>query len=107
MTLLRGCDSSSFLFDKSTAGFKYKEMKNSTWAAKETELGLRPGDLSAKRYPTMRTQYSKLIKVANKSGSGAAQRTAMQQGLLGSFEFLRPYLVQLRDQRGSKVSYRN
>ncbi|KAH3885981.1 hypothetical protein DPMN_009980 [Dreissena polymorpha] len=55
----------------------------------------------------MRTQYSKLIKVANKSGSGAAQRTAMQQGLLGSFEFQRPYLVQLRDQRGSKVSYRN
>ncbi|KAH3822078.1 hypothetical protein DPMN_123848 [Dreissena polymorpha] len=53
----------------------------------------------------MRTQYSKLIKVANKSGSGAAQRTAGQQWLLDNFEFLRPYLVQLRIKRGSKVTY--
>ncbi|KAH3712124.1 hypothetical protein DPMN_071803 [Dreissena polymorpha] len=52
----------------------------------------------------MRTQYSKLIKVANKSGSGAAQR---QQWLLDSFAFLRPNIVQLRGQRGSKVSYKN
>ena len=94
----------SFLFDKSSAGFKYKEKKNSTWAAKEAELGLRPGDLSTIWYPNMRTQYSKLIKVANKSGSGAAQRTARQQWLLDSFEFLRPYLTLLRGQRGSKVS---
>ncbi|KAH3890191.1 hypothetical protein DPMN_014263 [Dreissena polymorpha] len=65
---------------------------------------MRPGDLSAIWYRNMRTQYSKLIKVPNKSGSGAVQRTAGQQWLLDSFEFLRPYPVQLRDQRGSKVS---
>ncbi|XP_052761409.1 uncharacterized protein LOC128246737 [Mya arenaria] len=94
----------SFLFDKSSAGFKYKEKKNSTWAAKEAELGLKPGDLSSIWYTNMRTQYSKLIKLTNKSGSGAGERTARQQWILDNFEFLRPYLVQLRTQRGSKFA---
>lgn len=94
----------TFLYDKSSADFKLKEKKSRTWAAKEKELGLKPGDLSSIWYPNMRTQYSKIVKSSSKSGSGGAEHTARQQWLMDSFGFLRPYLVQLRIQRGSKVS---
>lgn len=41
----------TFLYDKSSADFKLKEKKSRTWAAKEKELGLKPGDLSSIWYP--------------------------------------------------------
>jgi hypothetical protein len=91
----------SFLYDKSCAEFKFKDKKSRAWESKETELGLKPGDLSSIWYPNMRTQFSKLVKIPSKSGSGAAERTARQQWILDSFGFLRPYLIQLRMQRGS------
>ena len=68
-------------------------------------MGLNAGDLSSIWYPNMRTQYSKLVKSSNKSGSGAPERTARQQWLLDSFAFIKPFLVQLRTTRGSKVAF--
>ncbi|CAC5403003.1 unnamed protein product [Mytilus coruscus] len=93
----------TFLYDKSSANFKLKE-KNRTWAAKEKELGVKAGDLSSIWYPNMRTQFSKLVKLSSKSGSGVAEHTTRQQWLMDSFSLLRPYLVQLRNQRGSKFA---
>lgn len=95
----------SFLYDKSSADFKLKEKKNRTWALKEADMGLNSGDLSSIWYPNMRTQFSKLIKSSNKSGSGALERTARQQWLLDRFAFIKPFLVQLRTTRGSKVAF--
>ena len=95
----------TFIYNKSSAEFKFKEKTNRTSAAKEAELSLNPGDLSSIWYPNTMTQFSKLIKVSTKSGSGAApERTARQQWILDRFAFLCPYLVQLRQQHGSTVS---
>jgi hypothetical protein len=81
-----------------------KDKKARTWLEKEQQMGLNPGDISLVWYPNMRTQYSKLVQVGTKSGSGLQERTARQTWLLEKFAFIRPYLVQLRHQRGSKVS---
>ena len=95
----------TFLYDKSSAQFKMREKKSRTWREKEDELDLNPGDLSSIWYLNMRTLFSRLIKTSRKSGSGAAERTARQEWILNKFEFIRPYLVQLRHQRGSNVRF--
>ncbi|XP_041467476.1 uncharacterized protein LOC121417807 [Lytechinus variegatus] len=94
----------TFLYDKSSAQFKMREKKSRTWREKEDELDLNPGDLSSIWYLNMRTLFSRLIKTSRKSGSGAAERTARQEWILNKFEFIRPYLVQLRHQRGSNFA---
>lgn len=99
--LVESLQENSFLYSKVSAEFKMRDKKVRTWLEKEQQMGLNVGDISLIWYPNMRTQYSKLVKMGTKSGSGMQERTAKQTWLLEKFAFIRPYLVH---QRGSNVS---
>ncbi|KAL4239663.1 hypothetical protein ACF0H5_000469 [Mactra antiquata] len=94
-SLVLWLQSNPFLYDKASSEFKFKEKKRNSWTEKEKELNLNPGDLSARWYPNMRSQFLKIIRFY-KHGSGASRCTARRGWLQRRFDFLRPFLVGLR-----------
>ena len=91
------------LYNKKLGTYKDTVRKEALWAEKAVALK-KPIQVLKTWYTSLRTRFGRLKK--KKSGDGDPEMTEREEWILRHFEFLRPYMYEVKKRTAVSVSYK-